>query len=63
MVADLDYPGQEALIASGGQGGSIVTSDDSRGEKGQALHLTFEVKSIADGVEFFGRFGKSKLVS
>eukprot|EP00051_Salpingoeca_urceolata_P018034 m.251106 g.251106 ORF g.251106 m.251106 type:complete len:415 (+) comp19105_c0_seq4:151-1395(+) len=63
MVADLDYPGQEALIASGGQGGSIVTSDDSRGEKGQALHLTFEVKSIADvGLVGCPNAGKSSLL-
>ena len=74
VLADLAGPGQEALILSGGQGGrgnirfaSSVNRAPrvaERGEPGQELWITLELKLVADvGIVGVPNAGKSTLLS
>jgi GTP-binding protein len=74
VLADLAAPGQEALILSGGQGGrgnirfaSSVNRAPrvaDRGEPGQDLWVTLELKLVADvGIVGMPNAGKSTLLS
>ncbi len=65
-LAELTLPGQEVILAKGGEGGSGNTHNRpvTKGKPGQSRDLILELKLIADvGIVGFPNAGKSTLVS